>query len=257
MSKRNADYVGRKYGRLTVIDRAEDYISPKGWHDSRWVCQCECGNTIEVRGLLLRNGHTTSCGCYQSESVSKYNKETKTKYNKYDLSNEYGIGYTDNYDAFGRNYFYFDLEDYDKIKDHCWHFHPSGYLYTNTKIDDSHKKRTNLKLHRVILGLTKFEDVADHIHGENSRFDNRKSNLRIATRRQNNTNRKISSNNTTGITGVYYKKDFNKWYANINVGICKTKFLGYFENKEDAIKARKEAEKKYYGEYAYDYSQAL
>ena len=58
------------------------------------------------------------------------------------------------------------------------------------------------------------------------------------------------SNNTSGITGVYWKKDRNKWGARIVVN-GKCIYLGYFANKEDAIKIRKEAEIKYFGEYRF------
>ena len=256
MSKRNADYIGRKYGRLTVIDRAEDYISPKGWHDSRWVCQCECGNKTIVRGLLLRNGHTTSCGCYASEQIAKFNTETKKKYNEYDLSGKYGIGYTNNTDSFGRNYFYFDLEDYDLIKDYCWYFSNSdGYVYTNAW-DAKNKVNNRKKMHRVVMNLKDNKLDVDHIHGNLTRNDNRKTNLRIATRSQNIANRAILKNNTSGTTGVSWDRFKNKWAAYISWN-NKQNFLGYYDKKEDATSVRKEAEKKYFKEFSYEYSQMI
>ena len=57
------DLTGKKYGRLLVIERAEDYVSPKGKHETQWMCECECGNRRVVRSLFLSNGHTVSCGC--------------------------------------------------------------------------------------------------------------------------------------------------------------------------------------------------
>ena len=59
-------------------------------------------------------------------------------------------------------------------------------------------------------------------------------------------NRRLQSNNTSGYTGVSFDKKTNKWMARINKVT-----LGYFENIEDAIKARKEAEIKYFGEFRY------
>lgn len=50
------DITGQKFNRLTVLRRAE--------RTSFWVCQCECGNIIEVAGDKLQTGHTKSCGCY-------------------------------------------------------------------------------------------------------------------------------------------------------------------------------------------------
>lgn len=58
--------------RLTVIERAEDYIRPDGYHVTKWLCECSCKNhnRIVVLGESLRNGHTLSCGCLNKERVS-------------------------------------------------------------------------------------------------------------------------------------------------------------------------------------------
>lgn len=57
---------GEKFGRLTVLGRAEN--SRDG--AVRWRCRCECGQGIEVRSKYLRNGKTRSCGCLRAELVS-------------------------------------------------------------------------------------------------------------------------------------------------------------------------------------------
>lgn len=59
---RRKDETGNRYGRLTVI-RAGRSASD----GLRWVCKCDCGNYVEVRGLSLRSGNTKSCGCYRRE----------------------------------------------------------------------------------------------------------------------------------------------------------------------------------------------
>ena len=59
--------LGNKYGRLTVIERAEN-DSKK---DAKWICQCECGKKTIVAGYSLRSGNTKSCGCLQKEDLSK------------------------------------------------------------------------------------------------------------------------------------------------------------------------------------------
>ena len=88
-------------------------------------------------------------------------------------------------------------------------------------------------------------------HKNHLRYDNRKSNLRICTQAQNNMNQRLRSCNTTGCIGVYY--DRGKYQAKIFIN-NETINLGRYDNFEDAVKARKEAEKKYFGEYAYDTS---
>lgn len=58
------DLTGQKFGRLTVIERAEDYVSPKGVHRSKWLCECECGTIKVIDSSGLKNGKILSCGCY-------------------------------------------------------------------------------------------------------------------------------------------------------------------------------------------------
>ena len=82
----------------------------------------------------------------------------------------------------------------------------------------------------------------DHINHD--RTDNRMTNLRIATQRENLRNQSMYCNNTTGHTGVSFSKDRNKYYAQIKVNY-KQKHLGSFENIEDAAKAVKEARAHY------------
>lgn len=57
------DLTGKRFGRLTVIERADDYISPNGVTAVKWKCLCDCGNVTEVRANDLRNGTIKSCGC--------------------------------------------------------------------------------------------------------------------------------------------------------------------------------------------------
>ena len=66
-------------------------------------------------------------------------------------------------------------------------------------------------------------------------------------------NRGLSSNNTSGVTGVSWVKSRQKWRVRINV-LKKEINLGLFSNFEDAVKVRKMAEEKYFGEFSYDNS---
>ena len=172
------------------------------------------------------------------------------KYNTYDLSGDYGVGFTFNYDSYGRNEFYFDLEDYDKIKNYCWHFTQGDYVRARDG-----KNKTHIKLHNIIMP-TENGHIADHIHGKESRNDNRKQNLRVVNKSQNGINSDYSKRNTSGVIGVYWKKEICRWYAMITVN-RKTIHLGYYNLFDDAVKARKEAEEKYFGEFSYENSQAM
>lgn len=56
--------IGKKFNKLTVIDRVEN----DKFGNSKWLCECECGNKVEVLGVHLRSGHTRSCGCMKKEN---------------------------------------------------------------------------------------------------------------------------------------------------------------------------------------------
>lgn len=82
----------------------------------------------------------------------------------------------------------------------------------------------------------------DHIDGCGT--NNKWSNLRLVSHSENHKNKRKPSNNTSGVVGVYWAKNMNKWEASIKINKKKI-MLGYFINKEDAIKSRKLAEIKY------------
>lgn len=89
------------------------------------------------------------------------------------------------------------------------------------------------------------KDQIDHIN--RNRSDNRISNLRDVTNKQNHQNRSKSSNNTSGHPGVSWHKQKSKWVARITHN-QKLIHLGYFSILEDAVAARKAAEKLYWGD---------
>ena len=161
--------------------------------------------------------------------------EVNKKYNKYELTGEYGIGY----DSKG-NEFYFDLEDYDKIKDYYW-YNRYGY-FSNETINGK------IYLHKLIMNVSELENmVIDHINRQ--RNDNRKCNLRLATVIQNSYNANIPKDNTSGYIGITWDKSRNKWIAGIKVNYKRIN-LGRYHDIEDAIKVRLKAEKQYFGEFA-------
>lgn len=60
------DMTGRRFGILTVIGRAD---TPAQGGELRWVCRCDCGNTVIAKGSHLRGGNYTSCGCLHKKKV--------------------------------------------------------------------------------------------------------------------------------------------------------------------------------------------
>lgn len=63
--------IGQRFGRLTVIDYADDLVSPSGYHTVMWKCHCDCGTEVVIRGKCLTQGVTKSCGCYQKDSIAQ------------------------------------------------------------------------------------------------------------------------------------------------------------------------------------------
>lgn len=99
-------------------------------------------------------------------------------------------------------------------------------------------------LHRLIMNTPKGY-VTDHINGD--KLDNRRENLRICTQHQNSMNTRISKNNKSGVKGVSTTPS-GKYRARIMLNGVEIG-LGRYETLEEAAKARKRAERKYFGEY--------
>ena len=68
---RRKDYVGKRFGRLTVIERAPNKFNKDGSQKSAWLCRCDCGNEVVVRQKNLEKGTSRSCGCLISEGCSE------------------------------------------------------------------------------------------------------------------------------------------------------------------------------------------
>lgn len=68
------DMTGKKFGRLTVLER----VKVAGENKAHWLCKCDCGNVKIVSGGHLRLGHTQSCGCLQKERAAVYTKARAT-----------------------------------------------------------------------------------------------------------------------------------------------------------------------------------
>lgn len=65
---------GERFGRLITVSRVDDYISPKGKHQKRWKCICDCGNETVALASHLNQGQKTSCGCKVKEIASALHK---------------------------------------------------------------------------------------------------------------------------------------------------------------------------------------
>ena len=109
-----------------------------------------------------------------------------------------------------------------------------GYLFGAIR---THSSRAKIYAHRAAWAITygEWPNVIDHINGNPA--DNRIINLRSVSQSLNSRNQRLRSTNTSGHCGVYFYKSRNKWTAQVMVD-GKSKSLGYFSDKEDAIAAR-------------------
>ena len=123
----------------------------------------------------------------------------------------------------------------------------NGYYIVDLYKMQKHKK---FKVHRLVaihfIPNIRNDDFVDHINGE--KLDNTISNLRWCTCQQNQFNKKVYKQSTTGIKGVVWIESIKKWRAKIGYN-KRTIYLGSFTNIDDAIKARKEMAAELFGEF--------
>lgn len=103
-------------------------------------------------------------------------------------------------------------------------------------------------MHRLIMNAEENDEVDHKKVGIKYRLDNRKKNLRIATKNQNQYNRTKYRNNKSGFKGVSLHKRSQKWYACIQIN-GKGIHLGSFDTPEEASKAYQKAAKKHHKEF--------
>ena len=113
----------------------------------------------------------------------------------------------------------------------------------NVILHDVKTKRL-VRMHKIITN-TDENTIIDHINRD--KLDNRKENFRYATKSENRINSKTRTDNVSGIQGVRFEE--GKWRVRISVD-GKYVHLGMFNDFEEAVKTRLEAENKYYGEFA-------
>ena len=127
-------------------------------------------------------------------------------------------------------------EDYLKLSEHRWYAHKIGntyYAIRNSPRDPLTHQHYKILMHVVILDTPKGMDT-DHINGNG--LDNRRENLRIATRRENMQNQKNRHRRKTSkYPGVWWSKQRNKWRACIEVN-NKQYYLGIYSSEEKAAR---------------------
>ena len=199
-----------------------EHLTVKGKY---YLCECDCGNFRVHRASDIVRNKSLSCG--------------KCSKNKFEVNSCVTTGYTTKGEPF-----YFDYEDMSLVEKYTWCINTQGYVVAWDRT-----RQRFIYLHRLVMGLIDDTDfVVDHIYHQPN--DNRKECLRICTHQQNIQNSRVSKNNSSGVTGVRWSNDLQKWTASIMVD-GKQIHLITSDNFNDAVSARLHAEKKYFGKYSY------
>lgn len=225
------DETGNQYGRLTVLGLAGVRNNRAFWHCK---CSCEAQTECDIMGKYLRSGETKSCGCLKREAY-KYAVQANIKRNKIIEDSVYIHVFFNN----SKEIMICDKKSWTKAKDITWHVTEGNRV--RGCVDGK-----MVLFHDFILDFTPTEKLMVD-HKNRNPLDNRLENLRIVERVINANNLTDNrKNNTSGCVGVY--KANNKWSAQI-----RNERLGTFDTKEEAIKARKDAELKYLKNIKYEY----
>ena len=201
------------------------------------VCSI-CGSSKEVRNY---QGKKILCHSHRRLLARHGYIPSRTTRQPNEIVVECDIAKIKLYDKFGKTKAetIIDKSDVDRVSKHKWHFHHSGY--SATAIKDNFGKYKSVRLHQFIFGRT--SQTIDHIN--NNKLDNRRCNLREASKQQNCFNRKH-------VSGVFFSKD-NRWISQLGITTNNKKqtvYLGSFKTKEEALAARIAGEKQFYGEFA-------
>ena len=193
------------------------------------------------------NKYYKSDYCYRHwRHITRHGKIlARTRYDKNEIFCDNGVCriFTYHPDGTKSGYGLIDFSDLEIVKKYKWHLDVGGYLVAR-------KDNKLYRLHRLLLGLevSKVGGIeGDHINGKTN--DNRRVNLRVCTIRQNQFNRRMAINNTSGFKGVSWSNREHKWRAYITNN-QKFVHLGTFNYAIEAARKYNEAAKNLAGVYA-------
>jgi hypothetical protein len=148
--------------------------------------------------------------------------------------------------ANGKGFAVIDAADYDLVVGYRWYLRPNKTRrYATASIPGEDGKYRSVQMHRLLLNAPAPFDV-DHRNGDG--LDNRRVNLRLATRMQNSHNRRKYKITTSKYRGVWYDKSRKKWRAQIMLEY-RSIYIGQFATENEAARAYDETAKRLLGEF--------
>lgn len=184
-----------------------------------YKCVCQCGNEVEIVSdkLKLETKSPKSCGCHVKES---FWKDTELE------RNSWASMFVRCYNPVCKSYPSYGGRGITI----CDRWNPDfGGSFVNFFDDLGKRPSKEYTVDRI--------DVNGNYEPDNCKW---------ATRTEQEVNKRMRTKNTSGKTGVYFYKKYGKWEVKISHN-KKQLYIGMFEDFEDAVKARQEAEIKYYG----------
>ncbi len=216
------DLTGQRFGRLVALKKLPPVKDGTNW---RWECRCDCGNTVIVRRGNLTSGNTTSCGCAKGRKPSA--KDIRGQ--------RFGrlVALRSTGKKVGSNMIWLCRCDCGQ---------------------QTEASTSNLRMGQVrSCGCLAQETLQRLIEqGVNNLRENEwKDNTSLCSMTA-----KTPNTNTSGRKGVHFDKRRNKWMAFITFK-RKRKHLGYYNEFEDAVKAREEAEEELFEPMLNKYGRTL
>lgn len=211
------DNIGKRFGLLTVRDRKRE------GKRTYYLCDCECGNSKWIRADVIKGGQK-SCGCLMKSTQFKNKDITGNTYGKLTV-----LSKTDEVDKNNGSIIwkckcecgsYKNVPAYELLRGSV---RSCGCIQIDTMRENG-KKVGQLYVDRNIIEGTNIQTIKRD---------------------------KPMAHNTSGVTGVLWEKRRQKWKAEI-IFKGKKYYLGRYENKQDAINARKEAEEKLHKKFLRD-----
>lgn len=204
------DLTKQKFEKLTVVKEAGRYKNG----DILWECLCKCGNKKVVSGYNLRNKIIKSCGCFKIERT----KEVHTTHGMYKTPT---------------------YRSWDHMVGRCSNPNSDSY--------PEYGGRGIIVCDKWLKFEGFFEDMGERPEGMSiDRFPDNNGNYELdncrwANPTQQALNQRMRRTNKTGVVGVHWDKERQKYSANITVNY-KNIALGRFDNFDDAAAIRKQSE---------------